>query len=119
MTISLDVKNVCLQAPIGITEAERRSGTKLCISVSLKYTPPGNAPYQLENLIDYEAVRRLIVNEAQHPEKLLENLAQRILKKLLGQWPQLQHCQVTVVKQQFSGAFPTASAAITFTWPTP
>ncbi len=110
--LSLSVRDVRLRAPLGVTPEERQTGAHIGLSVDIDYRPHASPPYRLEDLIDYDHLRRILVEEARRPEPLLENLAHRLVERIRRTFPGIERIRVTVTKYRFSGAFPEAHASV-------
>ncbi len=117
MIFLLRVDGIEVTAPVGVAADERRLHTRLTLSVALRYRAQGTFPFKLRHLIDYEAVRRLIVEEAGRPEPLLENLAGRIMTRIRKEFPGVIEGKIRVRKHHFSGAFPESGATVELRWP--
>ena len=117
MIFTLHIEGVAVNAPMGVAADERRLHTQLTLSATLRYRVATGFPFKLQDLIDYEAVRRLMVEEAASHEWLLENLAHRIMTKIQRRFPNTVAGEVRVRKHHFSGAFPNAAAEVVLAWP--
>ena len=85
----------------GCFEEERRVGTRFEVDCSLTYDATvASLSDDLSKAIDYQNVYSSIKQEMEIPSRLLEHVAQRIIKRLKADFPQVVLVKVKVCKMQ-------------------
>lgn len=91
-----------VQASIGILEHERQAPQRLVIDA--EFEVDATHPVidgDLSTVLDYRLLRDALVDEAtQHHTDLLESLAQRSLRRILEDFPQVQRVRLRLCKPQ-------------------
>lgn len=83
----------------GFYPEEQKIGCKY--TVDLVLTVPLDEPChsdRLDTTINYEEVYTLVRHEMDHPSKLIENVAGRIITAIKGRYPQIEHIDIQLYK---------------------
>jgi len=82
----------------GFYPEEQKLGNHFIIDIDVALPAIGELGDDLDNTINYEQLHTIAANEMQHPQKLIETVAQRIIDQIKSNWPTLQTISVTVKK---------------------
>lgn len=83
----------------GHYEEERKLGGKFSVDIYIETDfNKAISSDDLKDAVDYERVYKLIYEEIQHKTKLLESLADRILKRIMNTFPAIKFAKVRVTK---------------------
>ncbi len=84
----------------GCEEEERREGNEFVVDLRAEVDAKTAVESdRLEDTLDYGAVYKVIAREMEVPSNLLEHVANRILKALQKEFPQISRCSVRVSKK--------------------
>lgn len=92
------LQNIELYAYHGILPGEKTIGGRYLVSITIDYSFPEEYTNELAQFIDYSAVYELIKVEMAKPEKLIENLAKRILTAVKENFSLVESAEIEISK---------------------
>ncbi len=99
---TIGIEGLEFQAYHGVYAQERKRGGKFVVDLYLAVeddmVEAAAAQDDLKVTVDYASVTTLITREMQHPQNLLESLAQGLSQKLLDAFPAVRSVQIRVSK---------------------
>jgi len=98
MDITLD--NMIFYGYHGLHEAERTLGQRFAIDITIETDKSLDSKVkQLEDTVDYTAIYNEVKKEVQHYKyHLLENLANKVLDRILSKFPLVMKAQIKIRK---------------------
>ncbi|TAE71636.1 MAG: dihydroneopterin aldolase [Bacteroidetes bacterium] len=83
----------------GLFQEERKIGNKYSIDLTIEVDFSEAATEdKFSATVDYGALYKIIANIMQHPTKLLENIAYKIIKSIFNDFPQVLSIEISVAK---------------------
>jgi len=82
----------------GFYPEEQKTGNEFLIDIETVVTVQENLSDELSDTVNYEKLYEIVSNEMKTPRKLLETVAQRILKTIRAEFPQLETVRVCIRK---------------------
>lgn len=100
MNITITLDRLRIRACHGVLEQERKIGNDYEVTVSLSYPPALMAALtdELESTVNYAEVASIVRAEMGQPSQLLENVAWRIRRALVGRYQEIASGRVVVTK---------------------
>ncbi len=100
MNITITLDRLRIRACHGVLEQERKIGNDYEVTVSLSYPPALTAARtdELESTVNYAEIASIVRVEMGRPSQLLENVAWRIRRALVGRYPEVASGRVVVTK---------------------
>lgn len=115
---TIGIEGLEFQAYHGVYSHERKRGGKFVVDLYLRVddnlVEVAAAEDQLKATVDYGAVTALITREMQHPQNLLESLAQGLSQKLLDAFPPVQAVHIRVSKMHPPVGIPCARTYVEY-----
>ena len=94
----LELSNLEFYSYHGCLAYEKINGNRFYVDFSAHYFEKGNITDNLDDTIDYSLIYNIIRKEMAIPSNLLEQLAKRIIDKIMNTFPAINDCKVTVTK---------------------
>ena len=95
------VEDIRCYAYHGCMDEEGVIGTDFSVTVEVKTDlSVSTKTDKLSDTVDYVAISRLVQEEMNMRSKLIEHVAQRILKRLMEEFPTVEKCKVVIVKHK-------------------
>ena len=98
--ISIELKDIRLQAHHGFYQDESKTGNVYHIDLCVKYREGDTQFKTLEDTIDYVALYDIIRQRMQSRTTLLEKLCDGIIKQIKIQYPFIAEAEISVYKIQ-------------------
>lgn len=95
---TIGVTNAEFYAYHGVYEEENKMGHHFVVNFSLDFDSKEFTYENLESSIDYEAMYLLVKTEMEKPRKLLESVAEDILRISREKWPFALHGRLKIEK---------------------
>ena len=95
----ITLRNLTLYSYHGCFSEEQKIGSEYKLDVWIKGDfSRAEKTDDLSETIDYVAVSDIVLHEMSVPSRLIENVADRILSKILLEWPQIQTTGLIIKK---------------------
>lgn len=94
----LELLNLEFYSFHGCLASEKITGNRFQVDFSAHYSEIGSITDNLDDTIDYSFIYNIIRDEMAIPSNLLEQLAKRIIDKVMNTFPAVNDCKVTVTK---------------------
>lgn len=82
----------------GLHPEENIIGGRYLVSLTINYSFPQEQTNELSQFVDYSAVYELVKEEMAKPEKLIENLAKRILSAVKHRFSLVDKAEIEIAK---------------------
>ncbi len=93
------LQNIKLHANPGCLIEEAKSGSEYRVDLSVKASLQKSAQSdQLADTVDYVTLNTIVKEEMNQRSELLEHVAQRILDRIMREFPNIQKARVSVAK---------------------
>tara|TARA_Y100000389_G_C17445146_1_gene511105 strand:- start:64 stop:438 length:375 start_codon:yes stop_codon:yes gene_type:complete len=94
------LKNIRLYAFHGCMDEEEKIGSDYIVNIVVKTNlDKSSKSDQLKDTVDYVALHAIVKEEMEQRAKLLENVADRILNRIIKEHPSVQKAKVKVSKR--------------------
>lgn len=92
------LQNMEFYAYHGLHPEENTVGGRYLVSLTIDYSFPKEHTNELSQFVDYSAVYELVKAEMANPEKLIENLAKRILSAVKENFSLIEKAEIEISK---------------------
>lgn len=82
----------------GLYPEENTIGGRYLVSLTIDYSFPKEYTNDLSQFVDYSSVYELVKREINQPEKLIENLAKRILSAVKKRFTLVEQAEIEISK---------------------
>jgi len=82
----------------GLYSGEETVGNAFEVNLDILYDPPKDKLNNIENLINYEDIFRIVQQKMSAPTPLLEELANGIVQKVKNEFNQVESISITIYK---------------------
>jgi dihydroneopterin aldolase len=117
MKYTTSLQNLEFYAYHGLYEAEKRIGAYFYVTIEVESTvKEGISITEIDQTINYETLYRIISNEMQHREDLLETIAQKIITQIRKHFGNISAIRIQIEKPKAAGLLPTGKAVVKLEW---
>lgn len=113
--MQLQLEDLRFFGHFGVYSTEQKWLTELRVCITVSFRMNGQAPYSLQDTIDYQTVYGMVANEFSAPADLLENLAIRVADRLILAFPQIEDIRLQISKKPQLGG-PAGPVVLEYTW---
>ena len=98
--ISIELKDVLIQANHGLYQGESKTGNIYHIDLSVQYDEGSSTFDKLQDTINYVELYEIVKQRMRVPTPLLEKLCDRIIRQIKIQYPFITEARISLYKIQ-------------------
>ncbi len=100
----------------GYYPEEQVLGNEFMVAVHAAFDQPEKTEDDLNRTVNYETLYEIVKTEMETPRKLLETVAETILKRVREEFPFVDEIEVSICKNRPPFGGDHAKAAVSLTW---